>query len=147
MMRSMLRGKARLPKGGSGSGWQVLHTQYRRMTQAIRFGDLTEAKDAHDRIRLEQAEHPELSAEARLAFDALGEAIESGSLADAADGLRLFRLVLEGTSQARSTSQPSGSSSEHPTETPRSGVIPAYGSSVGSELPETATIQDIDVTG
>ncbi len=148
-MRALLRGKTRLPVGGSRSGWQMLHTQYRRMTQAIRFGDLSEANDAYRRIRVEQAELQELSTDARLAFDALGEAIESGSLGDAADGLRLFRLVLEDTSQGNFRTVPPRPlpDDERPVETLRSGVVPAFVLPFGSELPETATIVDIDIAG
>jgi len=145
MMRALLRGKRRAVESGSRARWQILQAQYRRLTQAIRVGDLSEAMDAYDRIRFEQAEQPTLSANARLAFEGLGEAIESGSLADAADGLRLFRLVLEGTSESRR--QIPGPDDERPLKTLRSGVVPALGATFGDELPETATLTDIDVPG
>jgi hypothetical protein len=147
MMRALLHGRTRLPKGGSSSRCQILRAHYRRMTQAIRFGDLSEAKDAYDRIRLEQAEDQQLSVDARLAFDALGDAIESGSLADAADGIRLFRLVLEGTRRVQAASPKEVPDDEQPVQTLRSGVVPAFVSTVSDELPETATILDIDVAG
>jgi hypothetical protein len=148
-MRALLRGKTRMPVGGSRSRWQILRAQYRRMTQAIRFGDLSEANDAYEHIRVEQAELEELSTDARLAFDALGDALQSGSLADATDGLRLFRLVLEGTSHGNFRTAPPRPrpDDDRPAETLRSGVVPAFVSTVGSELPETATIIDIDVAG
>jgi hypothetical protein len=117
------------------------------MTQAIRFGDLSEAKAAFDGIRAEQGGTQELSLDARFAFDALGEAIESGSLLDAADGLRLFRLVLECKRQNRSRgrTEPLVHDDSQPAETLRSGVVPAFFEAVGDELPETATLPSIDV--
>ena len=85
--------------------------------------------------------------DARLAFEALGDAIESGSLADAADGIRLFRLVLEGTRRVQAASPKEVPDDEQPVQTLRSGVVPAFASTVSDELPETATILDIDVAG
>jgi hypothetical protein len=127
----------------------TLKTEYRRMVEAIRCGDLTEAAAAFRCIRLEQNGDRTLTSDAQLAFDALGDAIESGSLADATDGLRLLRLVLE-TSRSngrRFASEAADSIEERPAETLRSGVVPAFTAAATDELPETATLQDIDLVG
>ena len=128
--------------------WLHLHGQYRRMTRAIRRGDLSEAKLAFDRIGHEQSGDQQLSVDAQLAFEALGEAIDSGDIEAMTDSLGLLRLVLESGRDERLRSQPcpTYADDERPVETLRSGVVPTYAAGVGDELPETATVFDIEVS-
>ncbi len=149
MLRAFLGGSRSRARGLSASEWQVLRSQYRRMVQAIRFGDLSEAGLAFENIRIEQSKRHVLSLDAQLAFEALGEAIESGSLADATDGLRLFRLVLEASRRTHRDGHDASpyADEDRPLETLRSGIVPAMTSSVEEELPETATVFDANMTG
>lgn len=147
MLRAFSGATSRRANSSGSTKWQILRNQYRRMTQAIRFGDLSEAESAFEAIRFEQSDGGVLSSDAQLAFEALGEAIDSGSLADATDGLRLLRLVLESSRESPSQ-RPSGVTSpsdEYPSPTLRSGFIPGHGSPSYDELPETATIQNISI--
>jgi hypothetical protein len=135
--------------GASKTKLQTLKKEYRRMVEAIRFGDLTEAGAAFERIRLEQDGDQALSLDARLAFEALGDAIESGSLGNATDGLRLLRLVLETSREnhRRPQSESARAAEDRPVQTLRSGVVPAFAAAATDELPETATLPDIDLAG
>ncbi|HEY5955499.1 MAG TPA: hypothetical protein VIV60_03050 [Polyangiaceae bacterium] len=146
MLRAFSGAADRFTPSVSGVRWQILREQYRRMTQAIRYGDLSEAKAAYDHIRFEQSGGRVLNQDAQIAFDALGDAIESGSLADSSDGLRLLRLVLECTRQQYNhrQSEPMSRGDDEPAETLRSGFVLAQSSGEPDELPETATITDIE---
>lgn len=147
MLRAFTGGPRRGISPSTSTKWQILRNQYRQLAQAIRFGDLSAAKVSYDLIRFEQSDADVLSSDAELAFDALGDAIESGSLADAADGLRLLRLVLESSRDSYSrrdwAAQPA--QEDRPAETLRSGFIPGHGADSHDELPETATIPNINL--
>lgn len=133
MLRALSRGTGRRTSEVRSANLLALRNQYRQLTQAVRFGDLSEARVLFDQIRQTQMQCPPFSPDAEEAFDALGEAICSGSLADTADALRLFRMVLEGAREA------------HPTTPLRSGIAPAMGPALDDELPETATLQDFSI--
>lgn len=146
MLRAFSGVADRFSTSVSSVQWQILREQYRRLTQAIRYGDLSEAKDAYEHIRFEQIGGRVLNRDAQIAFEALGDAIDSGSLADASDGLRLLRLVLECSRQSYSQQSvgPAEQTEDEPAQTLRSGFV-TRASCEQDELPETATIPQIEL--
>jgi hypothetical protein len=162
MLRAFSGGNHRNSLGLCAESLDALRSQFRLLNEAIRFGDLSEAEVAFGRIQQLNDEHQVLHSDVQLAFDALGTAIASGSLSDSADGLRLLRLGLQASREngSRSDSDLESPHDDSPPETRRSAGTSGFASatlraagtsglvsSIGEELPETATIFEIDVAG